>query len=232
MRPRWGRARLSGLPKRFTDEHRKAIEWLNEHTSDDLALYAVEIELWQIDTSKPALRFNVLSQPTEIAREATAIKSAGPITDTKKLQFEFWSRFRETLLNQKVVTSAQAPHPQYWFNISLGRSHLHLSCIANTSSGRVGLRVYISNKIADMALPQLEAKRAEIEAEIGEPLKWNPFPEKQDKIIMLDRAADLDDRSRWDDYISWLVERVAKFKKAFSPRVKQLNLTHETELDA
>lgn len=119
------------IAERFTDEHRKAIEWLNEHTSEDLALYAVEIELWQIDTSKPALRFNVLSQPTEIAREATAIKSAGPITDTKKLQLEFWTRFRERLLERKVVTSAQTPHPQYWFNISLGRSHLifHVSLI-------------------------------------------------------------------------------------------------------
>ena len=48
------------IAERFTDEHKKAIEWLNEHTSEDLALYAVEIELWRIDTSKPALRFNVL----------------------------------------------------------------------------------------------------------------------------------------------------------------------------
>lgn len=27
------------IAERFTDEHRKAIEWLNEHTSEDLALY-------------------------------------------------------------------------------------------------------------------------------------------------------------------------------------------------
>jgi hypothetical protein len=57
------------LAERFTDEHRKAMEWLNEHTSDDLSLYAVEVEVWQIDNSKPALRFNVLSQPTEITRQ-------------------------------------------------------------------------------------------------------------------------------------------------------------------
>jgi hypothetical protein len=35
---------------------------LPSDTSEDLALYAVEIELWQIDTSKPALRFNVFPQ--------------------------------------------------------------------------------------------------------------------------------------------------------------------------
>jgi Domain of unknown function (DUF4268) len=145
------------------------MEWLNEHTSEDLALYAVEIELWQIDASKPALRFNVLSKPTEIARVATAIKSGGPITDTKKLQLEFWTLFRDQLLKRK-------------------------------------------------------------EAEIGEPLQWNPYPEKQDKIIMLDCAADLDDHSQWDNYISWLVDYVDKFRKAFSPRIKALNLAHELEI--
>ena len=165
----------------------------------------------------PALRFNVLSKPTEIARVGTAIKSGGPITETKKLQLEFWTLFRDQLLKRKVVTSAQTPQPRYWFNISLGRSHIHLSCIANTFDGRIGLRVYISNKIADQALPQLEAQRKEIEAEIGEALEWNPNPEKQDKIIMLDRAADLDDRSQWDECITWLVDHVDKFREGVRP---------------
>jgi hypothetical protein len=187
-------------------------------------LYAVAIELWQIDASKPALRFNVLSQPTEITRQATAIKSGGPITDTRKLQLEFWTRFREQLLEYHIVSSAQTPRPQYWFNISLGRSNIRLSCIANTWDGKIGVRVYIRHKIADMALPQLEAHRAEIEAAIGGPLKWNPYPDKLDKIIVLDREADLNDRDHWDEYIGWLVTSVEKFRKAFVPRVKQLNL--------
>jgi Domain of unknown function (DUF4268) len=99
----------------------------------------------------------------------------------------------------------------------------------NTTEGKIGVRVYIRNKIADQALPQLEAQWKEIETEIGEPLQWNPNPDKQDKIIVLDRSADLDDHSQWDKYVSWLVARVDKFRKAFGPRVKALNLTHEVE---
>jgi hypothetical protein len=226
-----GATAIVWLAERFTAEHRKVIEWLNEHTSEDLALYAVEIEIWQIDTSKPALRFNVLSQPTALTRQATAIKSAGPITDTKKLQLEFWTAFRDKLLADKVVSSAQTPHPRYWFNISLGRSNIHLSCIANTSDGRIGVRVYIRNKIVDAALPQLEAQKAQIEAEIGEPLKWNPYPDKLDKVIVLDRAADLDDRVHWPEYVSWLVQRVDKFKNAFGQRVKHLDLSQVEQSD-
>jgi Domain of unknown function (DUF4268) len=96
--------------------------------------------------------------------------------------------------------------------------------VANAWDGRIGVRVYLQSKVADIALPQLEAQRVAIEAEIGEPLKWNPYPEKLDKIIVLDREADLNDRGRWDEYISWLVQRVDKFRKVFGPRVKNLNL--------
>jgi hypothetical protein len=216
------------IAERFTDEHRRAFEWLNDHTSEDLSLYAVELVLWQIDQSKPAVQFNVLSQPSEIVRKAVAVKSAGPITDTKKLQLEFWTLLRESLLKQKIVSSAHTPRPQYWYNVSLGRSNIHLSNIANTFDGRIGVRVYIGNKVADVVLPLLEAERAAIEEEIGEPLEWNPNPDNKDKIILLDRAADLNNRDKWPEYIAWLAERVAKFKKAFEPRIKKLDLSQAT----
>ena len=220
------------IAEQFTDEHHKAIEWLNEHVGSELSLYAIEMELWQIDQSKPALRFNVLSQPTEISKQATAVKSGGPITEVKKLQFEFWSAVRSELLQKKIVPTAQAARPQYWFDISLGRANIVLSNIANTTDNKIGVRVYISNKIANLALPQLEAERLKIETEVGEKLEWNPYPEKMDKIIRLERHADLNDRLKWPEYVSWLVERIDKFRKAFGPRVKKLNLDGVLSTDA
>ena len=212
------------LAEEFTDEHRKTIEWLNEHAGDELSLYAVEIELWQIDQSRPALRFNVLRQPTDVSKQAIAVKSAGLITDVKKLQLEFWTAFRSELLKRKIVQTAETARPQYWFHVPLGKANIYLSNIANTTDGKIGVRVYISNKIASVALPQLEAERSAIESEMGEKLEWNPNPEAIDKTIVLQRAADLYDRDKWPEYVSWLVDKVDKFKKSFGPRVKNLNL--------
>jgi hypothetical protein len=210
------------IAERFTDEHRKAIEWLNDHTSNDLSLFAVELELWQIDDSRPAVQFNVLSEPSETVRQATVARTAGPISEARQLQGEFWAGFRERLLAKKVVMSAQAARPQYWFNVALGRAYIHLSSIASVADGRIGVRVYISNRVASEALPQLEAQRTQIETEIGSSLKWNPNPNAIDKVIVLDRSADLNDRSKWPEYFEWLSEQVSRFKKAFEPRIKQL----------
>ena len=212
------------IAEHFTDEHRKTVEWLNERTIDSLSLYAVQLEVLQIDESPPAIRFNVISQPNEVVRAATAAKSSGVITDTQQMQLEFWTMFRDRLLEKKIIPSGQTPRPQYWFDVALGRSNIFLSNILDTSPSRIGIRVYIRNMIAEAALAQLEKEREAIEREIGEKLSWNPTPEKRDKIIGLFRNVDLSNRDAWPEYCDWLVSFVGKFRKAFMPRVKQLKL--------
>ena len=211
------------LAEEFTEEHRKAIEWLNDFTTDELSLYAVEIELLQIGDSKPAVRFNVVSRPNEMVRQAAAAKAKGELSDSQRLQLEFWTLFRDELLAKKVLTNTQTPRPQYWFDVPLGKSHIFISCTANTWDSRIGVRVYIGNKVADAALSQLTKQRTEIEAELGEKLEWNPYPEKRDKIIALSKDVDFTDRSKWPQYVGWLTEKTAAFRKVFAPRVKALN---------
>ncbi len=178
----------------FTDEHKKALDWLNDHTSDDISFYGVTLELWQIDDSKPAVRFNVTSKPAGIVRQTTVTKRLEELTETKKLQLDFWTKFREKLLETRKVPSVQSARPQYWYDVSLGRSGVNLSNTANTYDNKIGVRAYISNRVADAVLPQLMDMRDNIEKEIGAQLEWNPNPENRDKIIRLLRDADLSKR--------------------------------------
>lgn len=220
------------LAEEFTEEHRKTMEWLNDFTTEDLSLYAVEIELLQIGDSKPAVRFNVVSRPNELVRLATAAKSKGELSDAQKLQLEFWTKFREHLLAQKILTTTQTPRPQYWFDVPLGKSNIFISCTANTWDNRIGVRVYLGNKIAAAALAQLEPFRNAIELEIGDALEWNPFPEKRDKIIALSRDVNLSDRSKWPEYLNWLAEKTARFRKAFAHRIKSMDFKTQPAEDA
>jgi hypothetical protein len=212
------------VAEQFTDEHKKALDWLNDRTTDNLSLYAVQLEVLQIDNSRPAVRFNVVSQPSAIIRSATIARTSGPLTETQQLQLAFWTMFRDRLLEKKVMVSAQTPRPQYWFDIALGRTNFVLSNIVDTSGGRIGVRVYLFSEIAEVALEELGAEREAIEKEIGTKLQWNPYPEKKDKIIALFKKVDLQARDRWPEYCDWLIEYVAKFRKAFMPRIKNLKL--------
>jgi len=217
------------ITSEFTEEHKKALDWLNDHTSDEISFYGVILELWQIDDSKPAVRFNVISKPADIIRQTAITKASENLSETKKLQLEFWTKFREKLSKRKEIPSVQSARPQYWFDVSLGRSGIHLSNTANTFDNKIGVRVYIGNKVANVALPQLLQMREEIEAEIGEKLEWDPNPENLDKTIGLKRDADLTKRENWEEYLDWLTDMTIKFRKTFSKRVKSLDLTKKVD---
>lgn len=219
----WEANTVVWLAERFTPEHRRAIEWLNERSTDGLALYAVELELWKIDNSRPAVRFNVISKPLQILKDASAAKADGAMTEAKKLQLEFWTAVRERILEKKIVASAQAARSQYWYNVPLGKSNIRLSAIANTADNKIGLRVYISHKAAPM-LAALEAQKTEIEAELGTALQWNPNPDNDDKVIVLARDADLGNRDNWPEYVDWMSDRIKEFRTTFGSRIKSLEL--------
>ena len=205
----------------FTEEHKKSLDWLNDHTSDEISFFGVELELLQIDDSLPALQFNVKSAPNEMVRQATKSKERGELTEARKMQLDFWVMFKDTLLQSNKIGSLQTPRPQYWFDVALGKSGVWLSDTFNTSESKIGTRVYIGNKEVAEWLPYFESHKDRIEREIGEELEWNPNPENIDKVIVLTKAYDLNDRDKWADAIEWLVEYTIKFKDTFSKLIRE-----------
>ena len=71
------------------EEHQRAIDWLNEHTDESLAFFLVQIELWQIDDSKKAPRFEIISKPNEWAKAAKQ-----SVSSMNSPSAEFWEQFR------------------------------------------------------------------------------------------------------------------------------------------
>ena len=213
------------IAARFTEEHRKALDWLNSNTAEGLAFIGVQVELWTIDGSKPAIRFNVVSRPDEAMRQAVASASASD-SPTKALQLAFWTEFREKLIAANVVPSTHAPGPRYWYTVAVGRSGYSLSLAANVDSGFVRVRLYMQGRYkAIEGLRQLLSQKEAIEREIGEPLMWDPNPDASDKTIGLERAADIRDRSTWPELMDWMVDAVARMRGAFRDRVRALDLS-------
>lgn len=212
------------VASKFTEEHKKAMDWLNDHTSDEIAFYGVILELWQIDNSQPAVKFNVVSTPNAIVRQATQRKEQGELSDTRKRQLDFWTSFREKLAETGKIRSLQTARPQYWFDVALGKSGIHLSNTFNTDRDEIGVRVYIGNKKAEEWLPYFESKKETIEMKIGETLEWNPNPDNRDKVITLTKKFDLSDESKKEIALTWLIEQTLKFKVAFGKAVTEKNV--------
>lgn len=203
----------------FTPAHLRALNWLNDLSEGMVNFYGVQLELWQIDGSKPAVKFTVVCRPDELGQEARD-KAEDKYTGSKRFQLEFWTKVSDKLLATKALYSVQKPKGQYWYDVALGRAHVHLSLTCNTDQSKVGVRVYMSNKIVDGLLPYLEARKGEIEAEIGEVLDWNPYPDRRDKIIVLHHLTDFGDTTRTIEAQDWLVRKTLLFRNVFSKYVK------------
>lgn len=212
------------IASQFTEEHQKALEWLNDITSDEIGFFAIQLEIWKIDSSKPAVKFDVISRPAFLKRETVKSGSTSQLTPVRKLQLEFWTEFRNRLYEAKIFPSLQTPKPQYWYNMALGKAGINLSCIADTWGKKIGIRVVMISKIGDEALDQLLAQKQEIESQIGHELIWSPNPDSKEKIIDLHKMGDINDKDNWEDLLSWLVDMARRFRETFAPRVRALDL--------
>ena len=67
------------VARQFTDEHRAALDWLNDSTGAKLNFFGLEIELWKIGDSPMAPKFNVVSSPNDwsaaVQEQAAAAQS-------------------------------------------------------------------------------------------------------------------------------------------------------------
>ena len=116
----------------FTEEHRAALDWLNQVTNESVRFFGLEIELWQIDESVPAPKFNVVSKPNDWSRQvslAARQMSDQPITEGKKLQLQFWQEFAGYLKEGKSPIRPQTPRPQHWMTFGIGRTGFNMHAL-------------------------------------------------------------------------------------------------------
>ena len=72
------------IVKRARDEHRLAVEWLNQHTDSNIGIFLLEIELWQINDSPYAPKFNIVERPNDWAKSVKAVEG---VSDTKNCRW-------------------------------------------------------------------------------------------------------------------------------------------------
>src|SRR5207253_10757 len=80
-------------------------------------IFLIEIELWQIDDSFPAPKFNVVSKPNDWAK---ALKVESNLSETKQMQYRFWQAFRNYANGTDFVHTftLRKARPQHWYDLS------------------------------------------------------------------------------------------------------------------
>lgn len=221
----------------FTEEHRAALDWLNDITHEGFNFFGLEIELWRIGDSVAAPKFNIVSQPNDWTRSIR--ETTGGVSEHQQFRRRFWKSFLDHLANQKShLAGRRTPSSDYWLDFGIGRSHFALSCQAGFRDGWIAALLVIGGDEGHAHYHLLEAQRPAIEGELGEAVIWDFDPNRrQSHVKVLREALDPTDESQWPEIHEWLRLKAELLDRVFRPKVRTLDagdwrLEEENEVEA
>ena len=87
----------------FTKAHLSAVRWLNDHTSDAFAFFAIQVKVVRIGDSSLVPLFEALERPNEWDRQVRAMQEAATLSGHSKLRHDFWVLYRQHYPNSPQV---------------------------------------------------------------------------------------------------------------------------------
>ena len=193
------------IARGFTEPHRSAIRWLNDHTEDDFAFFAVRLRTVRIGDSSIAPVFEVVERPNNWERLVKGGLGGGQ-SQLTRLREQFWSRY----LQQHPGSFAPGRLPNIYLPILDGQALLSLYV------GRKKSGMFVRSPMADGEAGQqtlesiLQQHRDKLKQSIDNLEEGKPGHYCGQGINI-----GIDDEPRWDELIEWMETRRKRYMEAF-----------------
>ena len=194
-----------------TDEHRKAVEWLNRRTDNNIDFYLVEIQLWKIEQSHLLPRFNVIERPApkEIFRE---------LSESDKFFVNFWTEFNRyadsiphKFFSPENFNAKRKPYPQGSYDLHVnGFKNAYVFYVLLKSKKSVKCGIYLPDD-KDLFL-RLKANSQEIANAFGSEVEWNYGSKKASSVCVSRECNDLEGTDSQNILFEWMCETALKWK--------------------
>ena len=211
---------LVWVARKFTEEHRAALDWLNEKASGNASFFGIEIELYRIGNSSPAPRFNIVSKPNDWSNRLKRTAGQGGLTPAKELQIKYWTAFNAALKSANSTLRLKDPGPNYYLDIYSPLPGFRAGFEISVRDGYVDAYFGASRSDNIEALRNLQRdhKRA-LEKEIGEQVDWTDSPENGRFWIAPWIKTDPRNEADWPRQHEWLQKTLAKLITAVTKRM-------------
>lgn len=210
----------------FDEQYRATIDWLNRVTDEDFNFFGIEIHLLQIGDSDYAPQFKVVAKPNGWQKQvkATSKQETGELTDTKKVQLEFWQNFSEYMSrNRSHLFKTQSPLAQHWMNIAIGRTGFYISLNVNSKENKNAIQLWINTTNPKETFDKMFADhQADSLTAISPDLDWQRLDNRKQCVITLSKPFTFTDKATQQDQFKWFKEVTEKYITFFKPIIKNL----------
>ena len=216
------------IAREFRDEHRAALDLLNRRTDDGIEFFGVVVEVWRIADSPPALNFRVTAAPNEWGKQVkqdARSRREGESSGKDEKYRKFFQPLLDVLREEHGFTNNVKARGQSGYGFAASsRCAQYYAHLQRQRTASVGVWIDGGDKSTNhYRFDSLEQNRDEIEAEVGE-LSWERRDQYQAPRIATSRGGSVDDdEDILQDIREWMVERLLALKKAFDPRLPDID---------
>ena len=214
------------IAKKFREEHRAALDRLNEITNANFQYFGIEIKVWQIvGNSARAPQFEIVSSPNDwsrtVSRETQHVEDKD-LSEPQQLKKKYWSELRDYMKDTPVKWGK----PGHWGDqaFSIGRANFGLVARQNSKDNFIATILVIGKPNAKEHFNLLKEQQQKIEKEFGESLEWEERPDRKESHILLQKTdANPQNKTDWHNQHRWFASKLKLFDEVFRPRIKALN---------
>lgn len=200
------------IVKEAKEEHRSAIEWLNNNTNKEIGFFLIELHAYKIGDSLPAPKFEVIEKPNDFIKVTKNDNDELNKSQSERLQF--WTMLNEVITQRGKPFNVRKPTTDHWYSVAIGTSEANITIDLINKYGYCIVELYITNN--KNLFDSLYEKKEEIEAELNIQLEWQRLDEKKaSRILYYIDGLNFDDHSNYNELMNTIVDKVVDMKKVF-----------------
>ncbi|WP_017711711.1 hypothetical protein [Prochlorothrix hollandica] len=181
----------------FREQHLSALKWLNEHTEDAFAFFAVKVKAVRIGDSQIAPVFEIMIRPNHWERKLHAIaQETRQMSSIGQFRKAFWTYYVNRFPDEQARGQADANSSRWRMLAKIGLVVTIYLAQAEVGVFIRGPRGVASTEVYEQLLPYRERLQAATGAEPGPPDRGHYF------VSTLKGKSS--DQSQWEHLTDWL----------------------------
>ena len=199
------------IVKEAKEEHRAAIEWLNNYTSSEIDFFLIEIHAYKIGDSNPAPKFEVVEKPNDFIKRSKN-KDDGELNTSQTERLIFWTQFNEKILSKGKPFNLRKPTTDHWYDVAIGTSAAKIAVDLVNKENCIILELYIHSdkKLYD----SLFEKKNEIERELDMNFEWDRLDSKKaSRIKHYIHGLDFENHNNYDQIMDEVIDKVIRMRR-------------------